>query len=236
MSEKKIKSNAQDRAFSESFTYTHNNPYHDKLEEFSSFVMRDEQAEEFAGQWNSDVFERSAPLHIEIGSGFGHFMLNYCANHPEINFVGLDHRFKRSFQLAKKLANHPHKNFRYLRAKGERIHYIFSPQEVDAIYYFFPDPWPKTRHHKKRLLQGPFLKAAYQVLKPGGKLFIKTDHDGYAKWMQTHIKQSDFTQILESYDLHRDYPDHFLAQYKTKFEKIFIDQDINIKAFILEKK
>ncbi len=225
-----------DKSFTKEFIYTHRNPYHDRLEAFSEFVLRDQEAENFNGRWNTEVFQREAPLHVEIGSGFGHFMLAFCQDHPEVNFIGMDYRFKRSFQLANKLQHHPHKNFRYLRAKGERLEFIFGPQEVDALYYFFPDPWPKKRHHKKRLFQQPFLEIAHKVLKPQGKIYIKTDHDGYAEWMQEHITKSPlFKLTMATLDLHRENPEHFLAQYITKFEKIFLKQKINIKAFVIEK-
>jgi tRNA (guanine-N7-)-methyltransferase len=147
----------------------------------------------------------------------------------------MDYRFKRSFQLAAKLEMLLHRNFKYLRGKGERVHFLFNENEVDQIFYFFPDPWPKTRHHKKRLFQQPFLEICHQVLKPGGKLMIKTDHDGYAKWMNDVIeKQSLFKLNMKSTDLREEFPEHFLASYKTKFEKIFLQQGIKIKAFELE--
>lgn len=230
------RNNENDKCYEKDFTYTHKNPYHDKLEEFSEFVLRDEEAEKFSGKWDAELFKRTAPLHVEIGSGFGHFMLAYCEEHPEVNFIGMDYRFKRSFQLASKLKAHPHRNFRYLRAKGERVEFMFAEKEVDAIHYYFPDPWPKTRHHKKRLFQEPFLKAAHKILKPGGKLFVKTDHDGYALWMKDRIDKTPlFNCTLETFDLHADAPEHFLAQYQTKFEKLFIGQGVKIKAFVLEK-
>ncbi len=236
MSDSGRKNNSSDKSYVKEFTYTHKNPYHDRLEEFAEFVLRDEEAEKFQGLWIKDVFKRPTPIHVEIGSGFGHFMLAYCEDHPEISFVGMDYRFKRSYQLASKLERHPHKNFRYLRAKGERIEFMFGEKEVDAIHYFFPDPWPKTRHHKKRLFQEPFLKAAHKILKPGGKIFIKTDHDGYADWMRSRIEKTTlFKCSLNTIDLHLEAPEHFLAQYKTKFEKIFIKQSVKIKAFVLEK-
>lgn len=225
-----------DHTYNKDFNYTHDNPYHEKLEQFSKFVMRDQEAEEHAGNWNKNVFDRNAPICLEIGSGYGHFMVDYCEKNPEINFVGLDYRFKRSYQLAKKLERHPSNNFRYLRAKGERVHFIFNENEVDSIFYFFPDPWPKSRHHKKRLLQMPFLEAAHKILRPGGKIYIKTDHDGYAEWMSNVINGQNnlFSKSLETKDLRAEHPDHFLSSFATKFEKIFIQKDIKIKAFVLE--
>ncbi|MCK5882986.1 MAG: tRNA (guanosine(46)-N7)-methyltransferase TrmB [Bacteriovoracaceae bacterium] len=223
-----------DKAYSKEFKYTHNNPYHDRLEEFSEFVMRDLEAEAHAGNWNSQVFKRDAHLCVEIGSGYGHFMMDYCEKNPKINFIGLDYRFKRSYALAKKLAEHPNDNFRYLRAKGERIHHTFAKDEVDTLFYFFPDPWPKTRHHKKRLFQAPFIEAANQVIAPGGRIFIKTDHDDYAEWMREVIAAQDkFDCVMDTSDLRGEHPEHFLASFSTKFEKIFIEKGIKIKAFEL---
>lgn len=227
-----------DYSFKEGFQYKHDNPYHDRLEGYSDFVMRDQEAEVHQGKWNSEVFKKEGELFLEIGSGAGHFMIDYCHDHPTHNFVGLDYRFKRSFQLAKKLSTIENKNFRYLRAKGERVEFIFAESELDGLFYFFPDPWPKTRHHKKRLLQKPFLESAYKALKPGGIFYIKTDHDGYAEWMAEEIaKVTDlYDVILESKDLRVEYPEHFLAKYTTGFEKIFLSQGIKIKAFVLKSK
>ncbi len=226
-----------DHTYNEDFQYTSTNPYHDKLSGFSDFVYRDHEAEEQKGKWNAEVFKKEAPLFLEIGSGYGHFMLSYCENNPEVNFVGLDYRFKRSFELAKKLDKHPTKNFRYLRAKGERIEFMFNKNELDRIFYFFPDPWPKARHNKKRLFQAPFLESAYEVLKPGGKIYIKTDHDDYAQWMEEVMDTSPLFEVeLKTKDLHSDHGEHFLAKYITKFEKIFMKKGVTTKAFILKSK
>lgn len=226
-----------DFSYHKDFRYTHDNPYHDKLSEFSEFVFRDDEAEKFIGKWNEDVFKREGPLCVEVGSGYGEFMMEYCEKYPTHNFVGLDYRFKRSYGLAKKLNDHPTKNFRYLRAKGERLNYTFAENEIDKLFYFFPDPWPKKRHHKKRLFQEPFLKIADSILKPGGIFYVKTDNDGYAEWMRDVLKQTDiFDVVMETADLWNERPDHFLASFQTKFEKIFIGQGTKIKAFELRSR
>ncbi len=226
-----------DHSFLENFKYKHRNPYHEKLAEFSEFVMRDEEAEVYRGKWNTDVFKRDAELVVEVGSGYGHFMREYCEKNPDVNFVGIDYRFKRSYELCKKLKILNIENYRYLRAKGERIGFLFEEGEVDTLLYFFPDPWPKKRHNKKRLFQAPFLQSAYKVLKPGGRMFIKTDHDAYYEWMCEVLKDQDqFTISMQTADLWNEQQDHFLASFQTKFEKIFLKQGINIKGFELISK
>ncbi|MFL5783325.1 MAG: tRNA (guanosine(46)-N7)-methyltransferase TrmB [Bacteriovoracaceae bacterium] len=220
--------------YQKDFKYTHKNPYHDKLAVFDSFVLRDEMAESNVGKWD-EQFGNKAPLEVEIGTGYGDFMLDYCQKNPGINFIGLDHRFKRSFSVAQKLDKLEHKNFRYLRARGERLGFMFDESEVQSVFYFFPDPWPKKRHHKKRLFQKPFLDDCHKVLKPGGILFVKTDHDGYYEWMLEELKEEKrFEILLQSRDLRSEFPDHFLSQFATKFEKIFLSQGTLIKSIVLK--
>jgi tRNA (guanine-N7-)-methyltransferase len=236
---KKKKDPAENYSYKENFQYTSKNPYNDKLKVFDDFVMLDSDSEAFIGKWNSEVFKRDTKLNVEIGTGYGNFMHDYCQKNPDINFVGLDYRFKRSFYLAQKLATLKEKSFKYLRAKGERIAFIFAENEIDNLYYFFPDPWPKNRHHKKRLFQKPFLDAAHKVLKNDGVLWIKTDHDGYFEWMLDELKLEQeganrFTVELKTFDLHGEYPKHFLAQFITKFENIFLKKDIKIKSLVLK--
>lgn len=231
-----------DHSFNPDFQYKHDNPYHNKLKIFDEFVLRDKEGEELKGQWVQKCFSNNAALDVEIGTGYGHFMQEYSADNPERNFVGLDYRFKRSFNLAKRLSKIKNKNFRYLRAKGERINFIFNESEIDKLFYFFPDPWPKRRHHKKRLIQENFLKGCIKTIKPDGYFIIKTDHDEYFEWMLkvfnkfqgAHGKQ--FIEEFKSFDLYGSGEDNVLSQYQTKFEKIFLKKKIPIKALILKCK
>jgi tRNA (guanine-N7-)-methyltransferase len=198
-------------------------------------TLRDEEAETNIGKWNERMFQNDKPLEVEIGTGYGEFMMEYCQSNPEVNFIGLDHRFKRSFGLAKKLDKLEHKNFRYLRARGERLEFMFEESEVQSVFYFFPDPWPKNRHNKKRLFQKPFLNACHKVLKDGGTLFIKTDHEDYFDWMLNHLKdEKRFEVLLQTRDLRNEFPEHFLSQFTTKFEKIFLSQGTLIKSIVLK--
>jgi tRNA (guanine-N7-)-methyltransferase len=225
-----------DYSYRPDFKYSKSsNPYHDRLEIFDDFVLRDAESEKYQGNWGKEVFKNQNPIHAEIGTGFGHFMHEYCQSNPDINFVGMDYRFKRSYHLAKRLAELKTSNFKYLRGKGERLEFIFGENELESLFYFFPDPWPKSRHHKKRLFQKPFLDACYKTLRPGGILYVKTDHDGYFDWMLEKLEgEKRFEVLLQTRDLHKDHSEHFLAKYITKFEKIFLQKEINIKAVVLK--
>lgn len=232
---KNKKTNTNDFLFKEDFKYKHDNPYHDKLKIFDTFVLRDNEGEANKGLWNQKEFENDLPIELEIGTGYGHFMLGHIEKNDDVNFIGVDHRFKRSFNLAKKLNTIKNQNFRYLRARGERLIHLFDENELSKIYYFFPDPWPKNRHHKKRLFQKSFIDQAHQVLKPGAEILIKTDHDEYFDWMLKEIEgDSRFEITLKTFDLRQDHSDHFLASFQTKFEKIFLEKGIKIKAMVLK--
>ena len=219
------------------FQYTHKNPYNEKLGQYSRFVLRDREPEAFQGCWCRGVFQRDCSLVVEVGSGYGHFMLEYCAQNPQVNFVGLDYRFKRGFQLVKRIHREGLCNIRYLRARGERLHFLFAPGEVDRVFFFFPDPWPKSRHRGRRLAQGAFFDSVHRILRPGGEFFIKTDHYDYFLWMDDCMRGDGRWEVeLKTLDLYSEYSDHFLSAYKTKFEKIFLSQNIPIKAFVLRKR
>ena len=228
----------QDYSFRQDFKYRYRaNPYQEKLKSFASFVLQDHEGEQFQGRW-AEVFGNQHPLVVEIGAGYGDFMATYCLQHPQENYVAIDYRFRRSLSVAQQLAKlpAPAANFRYLRAKGERIGFLFGPNEIQKIFIFFPDPWPKLRHHKKRLISPYYLSILNRILVPGGEVWIKTDHDDYAAWMQEAFKaQNDLSLTWQSANLYQEYPQHPLAQFQTKFEKIFLRQGVAIKAFTLRK-
>jgi len=213
------------------------NPYNDRLEAYQSFVLKDNQAEQFAGNWNKNIFGREAPLHLEIGVGMGHFMLEFLTKFPECNFVGLDYRFKRSFLVAKKLANTPSSFFRFLRARGERVPFMFAKEELSAIHCYFLDPWPKERHHRRRLFQLDFFENLCPLLKSGGKIYGKTDHIGLWEHL-LELFQNPIINKLYKITLidQKEWPLLPYFNIETHFEKIFKQQNLVLQGFFLEKK
>jgi tRNA (guanine-N7-)-methyltransferase len=220
------------------------NPYHDKLKQFENFVFLDHQAEEFKGQWNQHIFKNANPLIVEIGVGYGDFMTHYCSQFPQHNFVGMDIRFKRSFSVAKKLEESELSNIRFLRAQGQRLPWLFAHKEIDQIFCFFPDPWPRKKQHKRRLFQKELLQSLGSTLKENGNLLFKTDHQEMFEWVLNEVSQCSNLKILwKSFDLYQDY-NHIsdekikellstMVTFQTKFEKIFLQQSTTIKALIL---
>ena len=226
------------------YTRKGTNPYHLKLQQFENFVYLDDQAEEFKGQWKKSIFKNNAPLVVEIGVGYGDFMANYCQQYPEKNYVGMDIRFKRSFGVARKIEQTKLNNIRFLRAQGQRLPWLFNTEEIDQLLCFFPDPWPRSKQHKKRIFQRDLIQNLGQIIKPAGTLLFKTDHKEMFEWTLNEISHCDNVKILwKTFDLYLDYVKvtdekikdllQPMVTFQTRFEKIFLEQNTPIKALIL---
>ena len=186
----------------------------------------------------TQAFGRSAPLILEIGFGMGETTAKIAAARPNDNFLGVEVFNAGVGAMLKRIDETGLQNIRIIQHDAvEVVRDMIAPDSLAGVHIYFPDPWPKKRHHKKRLFQEPFLKIADSILKPGGIFYVKTDNDGYAEWMRDVLKQTDiFDVVMETADLWNERPDHFLASFQTKFEKIFIGQGTKIKAFELRSR
>ena len=120
------------------------------------------------------------PLEIDIGSGKGRFLAARSGKFPEINFIGIERQLGRINSSGRRCERAGRENVRVLRMEGYyAINYLFPADYVANYYFFFPDPWPKDRHHDHRLFNPPFMDALYRTLEPGGCLHIATDHAPY---------------------------------------------------------
>jgi len=123
-------------------------------------------------------------LVVEIGFGRGEFLLDLAARHPETAFVGIELSYKRAHKMARRLARTELGNVRVLAERAERaVEELFAPGSVAEFWINFSDPWPKKRHHKRRLLQPAFVADLAVRLAPGGVLQVATDDPGYAEWI-----------------------------------------------------
>lgn len=124
------------------------------------------------------------PLDIEIGSGKGTFLLQEAARDPATNYLGIERAAEFYEYAADRCRRAGLGNVRLLNADAaEFLKWRCADGVARIIHLYFPDPWPKTRHHKRRIVSGPFLREAWRVLEPSGELRIVTDHEDYWAWM-----------------------------------------------------
>jgi tRNA (guanine-N7-)-methyltransferase len=126
------------------------------------------------GTW-SEYFENKNPLVLELACGKGEYTVGLAGFFPTKNFIGVDKKGNRLWVGAKKAIAHRLKNVAFLRIQIEQIDQYFANEEVDEIWITFPDPQLRTGKAKKRLTHPRFLRSYFQILKPGGKLHLKTD-------------------------------------------------------------
>ncbi|MFQ3670446.1 MAG: tRNA (guanosine(46)-N7)-methyltransferase TrmB [Verrucomicrobiia bacterium] len=126
------------------------------------------------------VFGNDHPVELELGAGDGGFILAWAARHPGVNFVAVERLLGRVRKIAKRAAARGLGNLRVLRLESSYVvERMCPPASVDRIHIMFPDPWPKRKHHKHRLIQPRFLAACQQALVPGGTVRLTTDHAEY---------------------------------------------------------
>lgn len=128
------------------------------------------------------LFERRAPTILEIGFGMGETTAYIAAQNPETNFLGIEVHSPGVGSLLKEIGEQNLKNVRIIQHDAvEVVSAMIPPASLHGIHVFFPDPWPKTRHHKRRLLQPDFVAQLSNRLEPRGYLHVATDWQDYAE-------------------------------------------------------
>jgi tRNA (guanine-N7-)-methyltransferase len=128
------------------------------------------------------VFGRSAPKILEIGFGMGETTAQVAARHPDNDYLGIEVHTPGVGSLLKRIAAEGLTNVRVIQHDAvEVLENMIAPGSLDAVHIFFPDPWPKKRHHKRRLIQPPFIALLTSRLKVGAYLHVATDWEDYAQ-------------------------------------------------------
>lgn len=123
---------------------------------------------------------RSAPLEVELGSGDGSFVVGYAAAHPECNILAVERLLGRLRKIDRKGQRLKLGNLRAMRVEaGYLMEYLLPPNSARAVHVYFPDPWPKRKHRKNRLINARFTELALRVLQPGGIVYLRTDDPDY---------------------------------------------------------
>ena len=172
-------------------------------------------------------FGNRHPVELELGIGKGRFLLDAALHHPEVNYIGVEHAAKYLRLAHARALRRGCTNLRFVHGDArEFVEFFLASASVRAIHVYFPDPWPKKRHHKRRLLDEAFLAEVERVLQPGGRLWLATDHDGY------------FESILEILDRFRDLLAPVEAVWEgvsTNYEDKFVGQGRAIHRRVLER-
>ena len=176
--------------------------------------------EEYKGKWH-EVFGNNNPVHIEVGTGKGQFVLGMAQQNPEINYIGIELFDSVIVCALEKIeaANKP-SNLRLLKVNGEDLEKFFAKNDVDRVYLNFSDPWPKARHAKRRLTHEGFLKLYETVLVDNGEIHFKTDNRGLFEYSLVSMNQYGMALNYVSLDLHVNMPeDNVMTEYEEKFSK-----------------
>lgn len=143
------------------------------------------------------LFARHAPRMIEIGFGTGEALAQFAQAHPEMDCLGIEVHRPGVGHLLLQLQTHQLNNVRIsCHDAVEVLNQQIPASSIDAIHIFFPDPWHKTRHHKRRLIQTAFANVMARILKPGGALRLATDWQDYANHMRAVLDvHSEFNNV-----------------------------------------
>ena len=166
------------------------------------------------GKWR-EVFGNDKPIYIEIGMGKGKFIIENAIQYPNINFIGIE---KFDSVLARSLPKIPDglDNLLIIRMDALNIEKVFS-KEIDRIYLNFSDPWPKSRHHLRRLSSKVFLDKYDLIFRGDKEIYQRTDNQDL--YIYSLMSYSEHGYVLSdiSFDLHKDQEDLITTEYEDKF-------------------
>ena len=169
----------------------------------------------------SDVFDPSRPLEVDVGCGKGRFLLARALRFPDHNFLGIDRLVVRLGKVDRRIVRQSLPNVRLLRMEAwYAIAHLLPPESVTCFYVFFPDPWPKRRHHGRRLFTADFLTSLHRALRDDGQVHVATDHTDYLAWIQKAFALDPRFERIEPFVPQEDE--------RTDFERIFSAQGLPI--------
>lgn len=161
------------------------------------------------------LFRRGAPKVLEIGFGMGETTAAIAQQHPEIDYLGIEVHGPGVGSLLKRIADLHLENVRLVQHDAvEVLRHMIAPAALDGAHVFFPDPWPKKRHHKRRLIQPPFVALLGSRMKPGAYLHACTDWEDYAREMLAVLSAEPGLANSAS-----GYADRPATRPETKFER-----------------
>ncbi len=141
-----------------------------------------------------DLFADDKPTELEIGCGDGGFLLEWALRHLDRNYLGVERLLGRIRKLSKRGQRAGLTNLRLLRIEARYVlQYLLPERSFEVVHIYFPDPWPKGKHARHRLINADFLPLARRILAPGGIIYLRTDDlDYFVQMEKTFCSSEDF--------------------------------------------
>lgn len=179
------------------------------------------------------IFGNNNPVHLEIGSGKGEFITRKSRENREINFVGIELDSDRITTILKILDIAEDSNVRLLNHFVDKnIIQVVPKFSFPVIYIQHPDPWPKRKHHKYRLINQDFIDTLNLLLEPNGTVEIATDHPDYSEWIIEHFKRrDDFRSLFPTGFTFEKQPGHI----ETYFEEVKREEGFEPRFMFYQK-
>lgn len=185
------------------------------LREYPTFV---DNPAGMKGRWK-ERFGNDHPIHIEIGCGKGRFINTLAERHPNINFIAIELKAEVVLRAAQRTEKREIPNLAFVQYNAALLPDLFGAEEVSRIYLNFSDPWPKTRHAKRRLTYASFLNTYKQVLKKNGEIHLKTDNEKLFEFSLNQFSNERFQLRNITFDLHQSAlaEENVMTEYEERF-------------------
>jgi tRNA (guanine-N7-)-methyltransferase len=188
-----------------------------RIKQFPNLVIQNPEAEK--GNWNNK-FNNNNPIHIEIGTGRGDFIVGMAKLYPNINFIGIEKYTSVIIDAMEKVIEDNLENVIFLNKDAQKLNDYFEKNEVERVYLNFSDPWPKFRHHKRRLTHKAFIDRYKLILPDDGEIHFKTDNVSLFEFSLQSMSEENLLLQNISLDLHNsDIKDNVMTEYERKFSE-----------------
>ena len=171
----------------------------------------------YRGKWH-ELFGNDNPIYLEIGMGKGKFIIEHARKNPEINYIGIEKYDSVIIQAVDKLKNEELKNLHLISGDASALLEMFSENEIKKIFLNFSDPWPKTRHAKRRLTYSSYLKMYEKIL--DGELEFKTDNRELFEFSLISLNENNWLFLDLSLDLHKRDEEIITTEYEDRFSAL----------------
>lgn len=186
----------------------------EKILQYDNIIMLDPI--QYKGKWNK-LFKNDNPIYLEIGTGKGKFIMNNAIKNPNINYIGCEISDSVIYKAAKKINDQNINNLFLINIDAFKLGDVFEKNEIKQIFLNFSDPWPKSRHEKRRLTSEAFLNVYKEILVDDGFVEFKTDNRKLFEYSIMKFNELKYDILELSLDLHSDYEDIITTEYEDKF-------------------